>query len=116
MKRANQGIRSNRDFSAMAETRFAVQGQVQGLQHSQDSIPGERTQADNNPQSFQHADLFNQVREAIVSLPRSGMVIWRGTANAGRDVAVLETESIVPGDGSGLIGEPCPVQSGEQPI
>ena len=97
----------------MAEGGPRPGGSAQLLQVAPDAVPGERPQADDDAHAPQQPQLIEPVILAGVALLWGGFFGRWGTADAGVDVAVAETQAVALVSGRGAVGEAGAVQGGE---
>jgi hypothetical protein len=72
---------------------------------SEEAIPGDFAETDNDADAGQRRDFRGQVHSAVANLLGCGLVAGRGTANDGGDPRVTQAQAIVAGDGAIFRGE-----------
>ncbi len=79
---------------------------------SQEAVPGDLSEADDDPNASQGGELVGEVLAAVTNLLREGLVAGRSAADDGGDPGVAKFEPIVARGAGGLVGEAEFVEDG----
>ena len=83
---------------------------------AQGAVPREAAQAKQDAHPGEQSQLLDEVGQAGVALLGSRLVVRRGAADAGADVAIGQAQAVATAGGGRLVGEAGAVQGGEEPV